>query len=105
MGQKYWIYLLVMAGVTYLIRVIPFVLCKKKIENQFIQSFLTYVPYAVLGCMTFPAIFESTASFPSALIGTCVAIVLAFYRKGLVTVAVSACITVYIVELLMRIGV
>lgn len=103
--QRFFFYLLIMAGVTYLIRAIPFVLCKKKIENQFIQSFLAYVPYAVLGCMTFPAILESTSFLASAIAGTAVAIVLAFQRKSLLTVAVSACVTVYVVELCMRIGV
>ena len=50
----FFIYLAVMAGVTYLIRAIPFVLCKGEVKNVFIRSFLTYVPYAVLGAMTFP---------------------------------------------------
>ena len=54
--------LAVMAGVTYLVRMLPLVLVKKKIENRFINSFLYYVPYAVLAVMTVPAIFSSTAS-------------------------------------------
>ena len=51
--MKFFIYLAISAGVTYLIRMIPFVLCRGKMENQFIRSFLFYVPYAVLGAMTF----------------------------------------------------
>ena len=79
----FFIYLAVMAGVTYLIRAIPFVLCKGEVKNVFIRSFLTYVPYAVLGAMTFPAILFSTNGLVSAIAGTIVALVLAFSKKGL----------------------
>lgn len=58
--KNYLIFVLVMAGVTYLIRVIPFVAFRKKVKNKYFKSFLAYVPYAVLGAMTFPAIFTST---------------------------------------------
>lgn len=92
----------VMAGVTYLIRMLPFVLFKKKIENNFIRSFLYYVPFAALGAMTFPAIFSSTSSVYSAILGTAVAIFLAFREKSLLTVASSACLTVYIAEALLN---
>ena len=54
--EVFFLYLLVMAGVTYLIRMLPLVLCRKKIENRFIRSFLYYIPYAVLSAMTIPAI-------------------------------------------------
>lgn len=96
------IHVIVMAGVTYLIRMLPFVLFRKKIENNFIKSFLYYVPYAVLGAMTFPTIFSSTASVYSATAGTIVAIFLAFREKSLLTVASCACLTVYIIEALLR---
>ena len=91
-----------MAAVTYLIRMLPMVLIKRKIENRFIRSFLFYVPYAVLGAMTFPDIFSSTSSFYSAAAGTAAAVVLAIKEKGLLTVALSACFTVYAVEWLFR---
>ena len=61
-GGSFWIYLLVMFGVTYIIRVIPFAIFHKKIENPFIRSFLAYIPYTVLAAMTFPAVFYSTGS-------------------------------------------
>ena len=92
------IYILVMAGGTYLIRVLPLALFKKKIESKFVKSFLYYVPYAVLGTMTFPAIFYSTGSLYSAAAGLIVAILLAMKEKGLVTVAVFACAAVLLVE-------
>ena len=59
-------YIAVMAGVTYLIRMLPLTVFQKKIKNRFIRSFLYYIPYAVLGAMTFPAILYSTGSVYSA---------------------------------------
>ena len=84
------IYIAVMAGVTYLIRVIPFTLFRKKITSPFIRSFLSYIPYAVLTAMTVPAIFYSTGNAVSAIIGTAVAVILAFFGKPLIVVALSA---------------
>ena len=95
------LYLAVMALVTYLIRMIPFTLCRREIKSVFIRSFLAYVPYAVLGAMTFPSIFFATASLPSALAGTAVALALAFFRRSLLTVAVGAAGTALVVELVM----
>ena len=92
--------LAVMAGVTYLVRMLPLVLVKKKIENRFINSFLYYVPYAVLAVMTVPAIFSSTASLPSA--GFVVALILAYFERGLLTVAAASCAAVFIAELIMK---
>ncbi len=96
---KYWfLQLAVMAGVTYLIRMLPLVIFRKKIENKFIQSFLYYIPYAVLAAMTFPAVFSSTGGLASALVGLAVALLLAFFEKGLVTVAVCACIAAFLTD-------
>lgn len=95
------IYLVLMAGVTYLIRMIPFALFTKKIESRFIKSFLYYVPYAVLSAMTFPAIFYSTGNVLSASVGTIVALVLAYFNCSLTTVAMSAAATVLIVLLIL----
>ena len=81
------IYLTVMAGVTYLVRMLPLVLCKEKIRNRFVRSCVHYVPYAVLGAMTVPAIFYATQSVVSAAIGFGVALALAFCKRGLLTVA------------------
>ncbi len=93
-------YLLTMAGVTYLIRMVPLTLIRGKIKSRFLQSFLYYVPYAVLGAMTFPAIFESTGNTTSAMAGTVVAVALGWFGKGLTTVAVVACMVAYGVGLL-----
>ena len=92
--MRYWLYLIVMAGVTYLVRAVPFAIFQKKIENRFFRSFLAYVPYAVLSAMTFPTILESTGSTLSALAGTAAAILLAYFGRGLLTVAVCACLVV-----------
>ena len=100
--EVFFLYLLVMAGVTYLIRALPLVLCREKIENRFIRSFLYYIPYAVLSAMTIPAIFYSTGYLISALLGLAVAVILSFMEKKLLTVAIGACCTVFIVECVMK---
>lgn len=96
----FFAYLAVMAGVTYLIRMIPLVLCRGRLENNFLRSFLAYVPFAVLGAMTFPAILYSTGGLSSGLAGTIVALVLAFRRQSLLKVAVGACAASFIAEII-----
>ena len=98
---NFLLYLIVMAGVTYLVRMLPLVLVRKKIENRFIRSFLYYVPYSVLSVMTFPAVFFSTGSIVSAAVGTAVAVILAYRKKSLIVVAASAALAVFICELVM----
>lgn len=93
------LYIAVMAVVTYLIRMIPFTLFRKEIKSAFFRSFLAYVPYAVLGAMTFPSIFYATSSYPSAIAGTVVALALAFFRRSLLTVALGASGAALAVEL------
>lgn len=90
----------VMALTTYIIRMIPLAVFRKKISNRWLRSFLYYVPYAVLSAMTFPAVFYCTESEVSALAGCAVAVLLAYYKKGLLTVAVGAAAAVYLVQLL-----
>lgn len=84
------LYILVMAGVTYLIRAVPFAFFQKKIKSRFISSFLYYVPYAVLSAMTIPAIFYSTGNVTTSLVGTAVALVLAYFKCPLIVVALAA---------------
>ena len=85
---------LVMAVVTYLIRMIPFVFFRKKIKSVFIRSLLYYIPYAVLSAMTFPAIFYSTGSVITAAVGTVVALVASISKRSLVVVAILAIVAV-----------
>ncbi len=98
----FFLYLLVMAGVTYLIRMLPLVLCREKIQSRFLRSFLYYVPYAVLSAMTIPAIFYSTGYLVSAIAGLAVAVALSLWEKKLLTVACGACATVLIVESIIK---
>ena len=98
---NFFIYLFVMSGVTYLVRMIPLVLVRKKIKNKFIKSFLYYIPYSVLSVMTVPAIFFSTGNIISALLGTLVAVILAYKKKSLIVVAAAAALTVLLSELVM----
>lgn len=102
MNLKFFVYLAVMAGVTYLIRVIPLVLVKHEIKNKFILSFLYYMPYAVLTVMTIPGIFFATTYVASAVVGFIVAVILALRGKSLTTVALFSCVAVLIAELLIQ---
>ena len=94
-------YIADMAITTYLIRMLPLTLVQKPIRSRFLLSVLHYVPCACLTAMTIPAIFSSTSSMVSALAGFLVAVLLALRGKGLVTVAVSACVVVFLTEQLM----
>ncbi|MEE0970023.1 MAG: AzlD domain-containing protein [Clostridia bacterium] len=100
--MKFLPYLAVMAIVTYLVRMLPLVLVRKKIKSNFIRSFLYYVPYAVLGVMTFPAVFYSTGSAVSGIVGFAAALLMAYLEKSLITVASTACAAVFVTELVMK---
>ncbi len=102
MNESFIIYLVLMAGVTYLIRMLPLLLIKKKIENKFILSFLYYIPYTVLSAMTIPAIFYSTGNIISAVLGFLAAAVVAYCEKSLLTVATASCVVVFIAESLIK---
>lgn len=91
-------YIAVMAVVTYATRAVPLVLLRKEITNRYLRAFLNYIPYAVLGCMTLPAILYSTSYRISAAVGLAVAAVLAYAERSLITVAASACLAVFVVE-------
>lgn len=84
------LYIAVMAGVTYLVRAIPFTLMRRQIQSRFLRSLFYYLPYAVLSAMTLPAIFYSTGNITTAAVGTVVALVLAYFRCPLIVVALAA---------------
>ena len=95
------IYILVMACVTYLIRMLPLTFFRKKINSRFIRSMLYYLPYAVLSAMVLPSVFYSTGSVITAAVGFAVALVLALMRRSLLTVALGASAAVYITGLIL----
>ena len=101
MQNNIYIYILVMAVVTYLIRMLPLAILRKEITSPFVKSFLFYVPYACLAAMTFPAILSATASVISGAVGFAVALYLAYKEKSLLTVALIACAAVFVVERVM----
>jgi branched-subunit amino acid transport protein len=101
MNRNIYIYLIVMAGVTYAIRVLPLTLIRKQIKNQFFQSFLFYVPYVTLAVMSFPAILRATQSPISGAFALIICIITAWFGAGLFTVSLSCCATVFICELLL----
>ena len=96
-----WPYILVMAGVTYLIRVLPLTLIRKEIKNRTIRSFLFYVPYVTLAVMTFPAILEATNNMWAGLAALIAGILLAWFGGSLFQVAVLACVVVFVLELIL----
>lgn len=102
MNHNVYIYILVMAGVTYLIRVLPLTLIRKEIKNKTIRSFLYYIPYVTLAVMTFPAILDATNSPWSGLAALVVAILLAWFGRSLFQVAVISCVVVFVLELFIQ---
>ncbi len=102
MTRSVYIYILVAAGVSFLIRVLPLTLIRRQITNRYLRSFLYYVPYVTLAVMTFPAIVEA-AQYPLAGVAALLTgVVLAWFGAGLFPVAVSCCVSVFLVELLLR---
>ena len=96
----FWIYLLILAGSTYLIRAIPFAALQKKITNRFVRSFLYYIPFSVLAAMTLPAALYATGNVIAAAAGLLVGGVFAVKGKGLTLVAIISCVTALAVEFL-----
>ena len=94
------IYIAVMAGVTYLVRMIPFTLFRKQIKSRFIKSVLYYLPYAVLSAMTVPAIFYSTGNPIAAVAGTVAAVIVAFFDKPLIVVALVAALAALVTDMI-----
>ena len=94
-----YIYIAVMALVSYTIRILPLTLIRKPIKNQFIQSFLYYVPYVTLAVMTFPAIIAATQTPISGAVALAAGIVAAWGGAGLVPVSVICCVLVFVIEL------
>ncbi len=100
MNDSYFLYILVMAIVTYLIRMLPIVVFQKKIHSRFLKDFLYYVPYAVLSAMTIPGVIYATGNPYTALIGFAVAIGAALLGKGLLTVAIAGCAAAFLAGLI-----
>ena len=96
-----YLYILVMAATTYLIRALPLVLLKKPIRSRFLRSFLHYVPVACLTAMTFPAILYATEHIISGAAGLAIAVVLSLKGKSLITVAAASCAVVFVAEQLL----
>lgn len=97
-----YLYILVMAGVTYLVRALPLLLARKEITSTFIRSFLYYMPYACLAAMTFPAILGTTSYLISGIVGFAAACIAAFFERSMITVALIACGAVFLTEQIIR---
>ncbi len=102
MSVQSLIYAILAMGVVMLVlRVIP-ILFKKKIKNKFFNSFLAYIPYAVLTSMIFPEVFSSTSGVVSASIGVVAAVILSYFGQSLLVVSLSSALVVFVVEQIMR---
>ncbi len=99
MTRNPYIYILIMASVSFMIRVLPLTLIRKPITNRFLKSFLYYVPYVTLAVMTFPAIIQATQSPLAGAAALVIGIILAWMNAGLFQVAVTCCMVVLILEL------
>ncbi len=99
MERNVWIYILIMAAVSYAIRILPLTLIRRQIKNRFLRSFLYYVPYVTLAVMTFPAIVNATQSRWSGLAALLAGIAAAWFRLDLLKVAVACCSVVLLAEL------
>ena len=99
MSHNIYLYILIMAGVSYLIRVLPLTLIRKEIRNPFVRSFLYYVPYVTLAVMTFPAILDATQSPIAGAIALICGIAVAWFGGSLFQVAVACCGVVFLFEL------
>ena len=95
------LYIIVMAGVTYIIRMLPLAFFRKKITSRFFRSLLYYLPYAVLSAMVIPSVFSSTGSIITAAIGLAVAILLAWLERSLIVVALGASAAAYLAGLVL----
>ena len=98
--MKTYLYIFVMAAVTYLIRVLPLTLIRRPIKNRFIKSFLYYLPYITLAVMTFPAIMDAAESPAAGLLALAAGILAAWFGLGLFPVAVICCAVVFLLEML-----
>ena len=98
MNHNVYIYILIMAGVSFLIRVLPITLIQKQIKNKFIQSFLYYVPYVTMAVMTFPAIINATQSTIAGIIALIAGVLAAWFNAGLFKVSVLCWLVVFICE-------
>lgn len=101
-NKEFFIYLLLMAGSTYLIRAVPFALIKRKIKSPFINSFLYYIPFTVLTVMTFPAAFYGDYSTLGAALGIVTAIILAVKNYSLTVAALASSLVVFITDLILK---
>ena len=102
MTHNHYIYIAVMALVSYAIRILPLTLIRKPIKNRFIQSFLYYVPYVTLAVMTFPAMVEATQSPVAGLLALICGILVAWFHGGLFEVAVVCCAITFVAELFLK---
>lgn len=99
MTHNIYVYIALMAGVTFLIRVLPLTLIRRPFKSRFLRSFLYYVPYVTIAVMAFPAIVYATNTPVSGVVALVAGIVLAWRGANMFTVSVACCVVVFVMEL------
>ena len=98
MTHNIYIYILVAAAVSCLIRVLPLTLIRGKIKNPLIRSFLYYVPYVTLAVLTFPAIITAPQSPVAGILALVVGIIAAWKGVNMMGIAALCCCVVFVCE-------
>ena len=98
MTHNVYLYILVAAAVSSLIRILPLTLIRRKIRNPFIRSFLYYVPYVTLAVMTFPAIITAPQIPLAGILALVIGIVAAWKGMNMMGIAVLCCAVVFFCE-------
>ncbi|MCI5574939.1 MAG: AzlD domain-containing protein [Clostridiales bacterium] len=100
MTHNIYLYIFIMAAVTFAVRVLPMTLIRRQIKSRFLRSFLYYVPYVTLSVMTFPAIINATQSPISGILALAAGIIAAWLGAGLFPVALTCYAVVFVTELI-----
>ena len=101
MTHNIYLYIFIMAAVTFAVRVLPMTLIRRQIKSRFLRSFLYYVPYVTLSVMTFPALINATQSPISGVLALAAGIIAAWLGAGLFPVALTCCSVVFVAELIL----
>lgn len=99
--MRVYLYILVMAGVTYILRMVPFAFFRVQIHSRFLRSVMFYIPYTVIAAMTIPGIFFSTGEMATSLVGTFVAFLLAYMDYPLIVVAMSSALSAFAASMIL----
>lgn len=91
MDSKMILLLIILMGVvTYIPRMLPFVLFKGKELPPFIQGVLKNIPYATLGALIFPGILLFSDDIVMGIVGAVAAFAFAFLGMNVIVVVLGS---------------